>query len=412
MTDQPDPDRYQEHLDAFGASLRRASLERQALRPVVGRRPLLVAAGLVIAIAVTLGVAIDRGQPGTFVGEAGARELLRAAADATRGDEMPAGWRWSRATNVDRMVLFGRRCATCPEERTVVESRSQRDQWTGAGGETYVRSVRFPTRVLENDALARAGGGLTSERDTTERTDAFWWPAGDGTGAGTIGLGLGEPGAIGDPAKVPSDPDALVGWVADVLDAQRRAVLERVNAASRKKVPVPSEPPGSRAVSAGLLDLAVAAPLAAPQRAAALNALADQPGVEVVATPSAYRGDDHVAIRLTPTPGNRTTTAQVRTVVFDRTTHQIVGDYMAQALSRSGSESRPTISLDGTQRFRMAAGSGIRAAYDGPVAVAGPGVGPDGTRLLDPAEARKNVQVVESGPVGRRAQPKKVSKIR
>lgn len=410
MTDQRD--RYQEHLDAFGASLRKATLEHRALRPAVGRRPLLVVAGLVAAVAVAVGIAIDRGQPGTFVGEAGARELLRAAADATRGDEMPTGWRWSRTTSVDRMVLFGRPCATCPEERVVVESRSRHDQWTGAGGETYVRYVRFPARALENDALARSGGGLRSERDTTERVDTFWWPASGDTVPGTIGLGLREPGAIGDPAKVPSDPEMLVRWVAGILEAQRRAVLARVRPASGKAVAVPSEPLGSRAISAGLLDLAVSAPLAAPQRAAALNALADQPGVAVVATPPAFRGDDHVAIRLTPTPGNRTTTAQVRTVVFDRTTHQIVGDYMAQALRRSGSASKPTISFGGTQRFRMAAGSGIRASYDGPVAVAGPGVDPDGARLLDPDEARKNGQVVANGAVGRGPHRKKVSKIR
>src|SRR5690606_25523010 len=93
MTDQSD--RYQEHLDAFGASLRKATIEHRALRPAVGRRPLLVAAGLVAAVAVVLGIAIDRGQPGTFVGEAGAREVLRAAADATRGDEVPTGWWWT-----------------------------------------------------------------------------------------------------------------------------------------------------------------------------------------------------------------------------------------------------------------------------------------------------------------------------
>lgn len=382
----------------------RLRAERPAATRLRRARPAIAVVALVAA-AVAVGSAFDRGQPGTFVGEAGARELLRAAADASRGDAMPSGWRWSRSTHVDRMVLFGRPCATCAEERAVVESRSQRDQWTGAGGETYVRSVRFPTRVLENDALARAGGGLSSERDTTKRIDTFWWPAIGGTAPGSVGLGLGEPGAIGDPTNVPADPGALVRWVTDVLDNQRRAVVEQMNAVSGRNDPVPSGPLASQAVSAGLLDLAVAAPIAAPQRAAALNALADQPGVRVVATPPTFRGDDHVAIRLTSAPGTRTSTAQTRTVVFDRTTHQIVGDYMAQGLSKGGSASRPTISFGGTQRFRMAAGSGIRASYDGPVAVAGPGIGPDGARLLNPAETRRNGQVVANGAAGIRPRP-------
>lgn len=373
----------------------RLQAERPAATPLRRARPAIAVVALAaVAVAVAVGSAVDRGQPGTFVGEAGAREVLRAAAEATRGDAMPSGWRWSRSTSVDRMVLFGRPCATCPEERAVVESRSQRDTWTGAGGETYVRHVRFPTRVLENDSLVRAGGGLRSGPDADGRRDVFWWPASGDPAPGAVGMGLGEPGVIGDPANVPADPVALVEWVADVLGAQRRAVVEQMNAVSGRNDPVPSGPLGSRAVSAGLLDLAVAAPIAAPQRAAALNALADQPGVAVVATPSAYRADGRVAIRLTPAPGTRTTTAQTRTVVFDRTSYRIVGDYMAQALPRGGAASRPTIGFGGTQRFRMAAGSGIRSSYDEPVAVAGPGVAPDGARLLDPAEARKNGQVV------------------
>lgn len=398
MTDQPD--RYQEHLDAFGESLRKAALEHRALRPAVGRRPLLVAAGLLVAIAVAVGAVLDRGQSGTFVGEAGARDLLRAAADASQGEAIPSGWRWSRSTSVDRTVLFGRPCATCPEERAVVESRLQRDTWSGADGEAYVRQVSFPTRVLENGALARAGGGLRSERDVKQRVDAFWWPPRSDADPG-VGPGLGGPGAIRDPSTVPAEPEAIVRWVRATLEAQRRAMVARMNAVSGRNHPVPFEPLDDRAVSGGLLELATSAPISAPQRAAALNALAERPGVEVVPTPSVFRGDDHVAIRLTSVPGSRTTTAQRQTVVFDRKTHRIVGDYMAQAVRTSGPADRPSIGFGGTQRFRMAAGSGIRATYDGPVAVAGPGVGPDGAQLLDPADARKNGEVGENGLVER-----------
>lgn len=365
-----------------------------AFRPGPGRgRAVLVLAGVAVCGAVVAGTVIDRGAHGTFVGEAGARELLRAAASASRGDADAGGWRFSRTTTVDRMVVSGQACETCPEERAVTESRGTRDVWSGPGGETYGRYVRYPTRALENERLLRVGGGLGSKRDTKPFVTLFAWPEAAGkTGEVTGGASLREPGAIGDPALIPSEAEPLVRWVADRLKALRSATYQRLNATRGRRLPVGGGTPGAAAINDGLVDLILSAQVDGSQRAAALDALAERPGVDTVETPKAFRGPDRVTVRINPEPSTRTGTGRLssRVVIFDRRTHRVVGESIEQPfIATSRRTAKPTISFGGGPRFRMQRGSGVEIHHEAPVGVAGPGLDPNGRRLLDPTRPRK-----------------------
>lgn len=402
MTDQPEPDRYQEHLDAFGASLRKASLEHRALRPAVSRRPLLVVAGLVVAIAAVVGIAVDRGQPGTFVGEAGAREVLRAAADATRGDEMPAGWQWAQTTTVERRTLEGKRCKSCPTERAVFEQSFTEDVWIGERGEAYRFGSGGTPRAVENEPLMRATGMLDMPPARRPDEGMHVPPARNKRDAAALGM----PGWVDDPVAVPSEPNRIAQWARTRVTAQARAWRRQAREGRGRMSSSQSQ---DERVASTLVDLATSAQLSGPQKAAAFEALASLAAVTVDAVPSTFADPQRVAVRVAGGRSRKThpLPRPDRIIVFDRTSFRVVAEQMED---RSGS-ARATVVFVGPKktagRMRMIGGVSGERRYAAPVSVAGPGLDGDGRRLFDVSAPR------EMGRDGQpRPQPKTVSKIR
>ncbi|MDX8153167.1 hypothetical protein SK069_16335 [Patulibacter brassicae] len=370
-----------------------------------------VAVGAAVLVAGGAVVAIDRGRPGTFVDEADAAAVLRAAADASRDAVAGDGWRYGPVTEVSRTTIEGRRCADCPVETATLETRSTESIWTGPGGDAYRAEDAGARRAIENEPLLRAVGALdgptAAQREVRRRGVHVRSAGGDDPRYGRTLFWL--PGGIGDPEAVPQDPGDVVGWVRERLardlaadDALRAArpdpapVVRRGEPLpDRDRTAVPSEP----AVDDALMALAVSPQLDGPQRAAALEALADRDAAEVVPVPAPFAAPDRIAIRLgNADHGGAVTTATTATaaeepapadapsgvtLVFDRGTRRPVARItsVADGLGRlSYRRGRPTV------RERSVS---VETQFVAPVAVAAPGLDAQGRRLLDPATAEE-----------------------
>lgn len=360
----------------------------------------LVVAGL--AGAVALGTAIDRGQPGTFVGEAGARELLRASADAAAGDEMPTGWRWTRTVTVERRTVGGKRCRACPTERGVVEQTFVDDVWTGDGGEAYRFSTGKRPRAIENAPLLRAGGLLSAPRSGSADRGTHVPPVPPGTPS-VDAAGLGLPGWIADPPAVPSDPNGIAHWARLRIAAQDRAWRKRARAGQGRMV---SGQARDERVASTLIDLATSPQLSGPQKASAFEALASLARVTGEAVPPAFAGRQRVAVRIAGGRAGKVSPfpRPDRIVVFDRARFRVV----AEQMDDRGRPVKATVVFSGpkaTRRMRMIGGGSGERRYLAPVSVRAPGLDGRGRRRFDVSAP---IEVARDG----RAQPKKVSKIK
>ncbi len=360
--------------------VRRSAIERT-------RRRRLTAAGSVataLVVSALALVAIDRGQPGTFVGEAGAREVLRAAADATRGDELATGWRWSRTTSVQRMVLEGRRCRGCPTERATIESRGAQDVWTAPDGETYWTGSGQGPVAVENEPLLRAAG----LGDQVDRSPSGRGPTGMHVPAAVDGddaegaAGLGMPGWISRPTTVPTEQRALVRWVRGRIAAQDRAWRKQAREPGRGTMG--STITGGERVAAVLVDLATSPQLSGRQQAAAFEALATLADVRVSPVPAPFSASRHVAVRIAGGSADRTTpfARPDRVVLFDRENFRVV----AEQTDDRGRDPGATFVFGGrkgAERLKRVSGGTDDVRYVPPVPVAAPGLDDDGRVLLD-----------------------------
>lgn len=383
-----------------------------ALRASAAWRPrTAVAVGTAVVLAGGVVAAIDRGRPGTFVDEADAAAVLRAAADASRGAVAGDGWRYGPVTEVSRATIEGRRCADCPVETATLETRSVESIWTGPGGDAYRAEDAGTRRAVENEPLLRAVGALegptTAQREVRRRGVHVRGAEADDPRYGRTLFWL--PGGIGDPEAVPEDAAAMVGWVRARL-AHDLAADDELGAARPDPAPLVREDepladrrrtaePSDAAIDDALMGLAVSPQLDGPQRAAALDALADRDAAEVVPVPAPFAAPDRLAIRLalavrggTATTTTATTATEERapadavsgvTLVFDRESRQpvaritSVGDGVASLSYRRG---RPAVRLRSVS---------VETQFVAPVAVAAPGVDAAGRRLLDPAAAEE-----------------------
>ncbi|MEV4422915.1 hypothetical protein AB0L40_23490 [Patulibacter sp. NPDC049589] len=391
---------------ASAAELARVRAAAAAPAPRSRRRWVLSGSTVVVAagVAAVLVLAIDRSHPGTFVGEAGARELLRAAADATRDEPAQDGWRWTTTVRVQRMALVARRCRTCPVERSLLETRSTHEQWNGPRGEAYATDRQDPPRAIENEPLLRAHHALDVSTRPREFGGTHVVPAAPGADdAGSL-VGLSSPGGIADPSAVPDGPRALVRWVGDRLHAQDRA--QRALAKDRGIVGFSTISWATR-ISYALVDVATSPQLSGAQQAAAFEALADRPAVTAVRAPAAFASPDRVAVRIAArTPAGREDlrmpfTAD-RVIVFDRGTHRVI----AEEMQPTPGAPRARFSFgEGRHRgtMELAAGGGGETRYGDPVAVPGPGLDADGHRrmaLTGLLELDRDGQGRVSGPRG------------
>jgi hypothetical protein len=387
MPESPDPVR-----EAFGP-LRRpttatdgevARVRAAAARPRRPRRRLAVGLGAATVVAASAAAItlVDRGHPGTFVGEAGARELLRAAADAARDDPAPRGWRLRTTTRVRREAFEGRRCSGCRVERAVLETTSEERLWSGPRGETYTVHVARPPRALENAALLEHVGALELPSASPSFEGEHVVAAAPGTAVGDL---VGRPGTIADPAAVPGRPGALLRWE---TRRQRESWEEQKRQAARRGGGVGSAISMSTRISYGLIDLSTAPELAGAQRAAAFEALADRPGVTAVPAPALFASPGRVAVRISATAGDggqeefRMMPVADRVIVFDRDTHRVV----AEAAQPTREDPRARFQFGSGKRrksLRMVAGGGGETRYGTPVDVPGPGLDAHGHRLLD-----------------------------
>lgn len=351
---------------------------RTRTRVVVG----LGAAMTVLAASAASVVLVDRGHPGTFVGQAGARELLRAAAAAARDDRAPRGWRLRTTVRVERQAFEGRRCATCSTDDAVLETTADERLWSGPRGETYTLYGQRTPRAIENAPLLRYVGALDPPKAGSVVNGAHVVPAGGGdTGSDLVG----RPGTIADPSIVPDRPEALLRWAAR---RQRAAWRQQKQQAARQGGMIGSAISMTTRISYSLIDLATAPELSGRQHAAAFEALADRPDVTAVPAPKAFASAGRVAIRIAAVAGKhgaeemRAMPVADRVIVFDRTTHRVV----AEAAQPTREDPRAIFQF-GTGRhrrsLRLVAGGGGETRYGSPVDVAGPGLDTDGRRILD-----------------------------
>jgi hypothetical protein len=383
------------------ASLRDADAPFPSLR--TRRRFVMTGAGLATTAAVAVvAIAVDRGRPGTFVGEAGARELLRAAADATRNDPAPGGWRRSSTQRVQRLALEGRPCGTCALERAVLETRSTEELWSGPRGETYSVTTAEPPRAIENESLLRARHALDPPARAPEFRGTHIVPAPTGSTDESGVLGLGSPGALAHPSAVPTSKTAIVRWAAARLRAQDRA-QERQAAQSGSHIGYSIA--WTTRVSYALVDLATSPQLSGAQQAAAFDALADRPAVTASSAPDAFATPERVAIRIraesAPGPSGRTIFQPTdRVIVFDRTSHRVV----AEETQERGPGLRAIYSFgEGpTQnRMRSTTGGGSETRYGAATNVPGPGQDEDGrqiTSLRGLLQIGRDGQSIPKGP--------------
>lgn len=363
----------------------RPSRPRRPRRRLLTAGATVMAAGLATAVIVT---AVDRGSPGVFTGEAGARELLRSAADATRDDPTLKGWTLQTTTFVQRTPVEGRRCATCEVERGVLETRNVSRSWTGARGESYFQGGRIATDAAENEALLRATGALepAPTSDDLPTTNLHYLPATGDPDEPDLDLFL--PGAIVDPTTVPDTAAGVVDWL--------EARLRKQDALAVKNGDLePGEvPPMGRVqdrVGAELVSFAVSPNLGGRQRAAAFDALAALPGVSVAPVPDALASDGRVGIRVpqpiagaSGAPEGVSAPQTSPLVVFDRDTRRIVSVLSDDAGPEVGTELSD--GEDGAT-LRVLRGAAAETRYTTPVAVTGPGLDEDGDRKLRPGDA-------------------------
>lgn len=368
------------------------------MRPSRNAARVLVVAGL--AGAVALGTAIDRGQPGTSVGEAEARSLLSASADAA-GDGTPTGWRWTRTVTVERRTVEGERCRACPTERGVVEQTFVEDVWTGDGGEAYRFSTGKRPRAIENAPLLRAGGLLAAPRSGTADRGVHVPPVPPGALSGDA-AGLGLPGWVADPPAVPSDPNGTAHWARVRIAAQDRAWRKRARAGQGRMA---SGQARDERVAATLVDLATSPQLSGSQKASAFEALASLTSVTADAVPPAFAGRHRVAVRIA---GGRAGKASPfprpdRIVVFDRARFRVV----AEQIDDRERPVKATVVFSGpkaTRRMRMISGGSGERRYLAPVSVAAPGLDAHGRRRFDVSAP------IEVARDGRGVAPPKVPK--
>lgn len=357
----------------------RRQAERSASTPLRRARPAIAVVSLVaVAVAVAVASAVDRGQPGTFVGEAGAQEVLRAAADAAEHGPPPGGWSLSRETTVDRMVVRGRACDGCPVERATVESGGVHEIWSGPGGETYTRYVRRPSVAVENSRWLRTIGALDPPPARARRSVGQHVLPGDADRS--VGS-LAQPGAFPDPSAVPVPRASLIRWLRHHIDVADTAMMTRATKGGPK---LPRRRPNDADVNGGLADVALSHQLGGEQRAAAFAALADRPGIEVVPSPPAFASPDRISVRIGEGGSLGAVAPRIaRILTFDRSTHRVVSTSIEQPLT-----DRARISFGRGPRFTMLPGSGVETRYEAPVTVAGPGLGPDGHRILELDDTR------------------------
>lgn len=363
--------------DEVRAVRRRA--ERPGKTPLRRARPAIVVVAMgAIAVAVAVGTAVDRGQPGTFVGEAGAREVLLAAADATRGDAMPTGWQWARTVTVNRWTAEGRRCETCDVERGTVEHSTTQDVWVGDRGEAYsVVTVNAP-RAIENGPLMRAAGLF---RSAGEHSDPALHLPPVSANRPIEAASLGTVGWIADPPAVPSDPAKIVRWTEQQLAAQDRGRELQVREGQRE---IGAGETRDERMASTLVDLATSPQLSGAQKAAAFEALASLAVVTVEEVPSAFADPQRVAVRIAGARTDAPVSAIDRVVVFDRTSFRVV----AEQIEEGGDGSADSVIVAGKQRFTMINGGAVgEQRYAAPVPVAAPGLDGSGKRLVDVSKA-------------------------
>lgn len=370
--------------DGTASGTRRTAAARDTVA-LPRRRWLLGGTGAVAAagLAILAAAVVDSSHPGTFVGEAGAKELLLAAADATRDEPAPDGWRHSTVQRVQRLALEGRRCRTCATERAILETRSTEERWDGPRGEAYSVARAAAPRAIENEPLLRAKHALDAPRRPRTFPGLHVAAARPGAHENEGPLGLGGPGGLADPTAVPGDPDRLVRWASDRIAAIDRA-LRRAEARGGGGSSF-SISRGTR-VSFVLVDVATSPQLSGAQRAAAFEALAGRPRVAAVPPPAPFASAERVAVRIASAPpaGRRVDREAMpvpdRVVVFDRGSHRIVAEE-----SRTVGDQRASFQFgEGRTRrlMRLVAGGGAETRYDEPVDVAGPGVDAAGRRTL------------------------------
>jgi hypothetical protein len=355
------------------------------------RRLVLSGAGglAVIAIAAGAVIAVDGGRPGTFVGEADAQQVLRAAADASRDDPAPEGWRLGTTVWSSRSAYVGRRCSTCATERGVLEDRRVSTTWSGPRGELYV-SVDFePARAVENEPLLQkvglvgrrlTPGGAVHLRSLTEGPLA----------ASVLEDLYGIRKTLADPAAVPDEPEALLRWVRERrAEAHRESAAQRAHRLAHDEHPVESD---ETAIAWDLVDVATSTQLSGRQQAAAFDALSTRPGVTVVPTSAALAAPGRVTVRIAAVAGEGADVPDPseldRFVVFDGGTHRVVGEFHPAKL-RGLSNAPARVGDDGARVELQIGTAGGETVYEGPVDVSGPGLDGDGRRLLELSSANE-----------------------
>jgi hypothetical protein len=354
--------------------------------PGRGRRPLIAGTGVAAALAATalVVVVIDSSQPGTFVGVASARDVLQAAADATRDDPAPVGWSWTTDVRVERQALEGRPCGGCAVERAVLQTTRVEEFWSGPRGETYTGPGTTATAAIENEPVLRRAGALDPPAGPKDGEPQGFHrlPAPAGVDDEDEPQDFGLRGGLINPEKVPDRPHALVRWLSDHIAAASEAQQRLVRRQGSRIVSAISR---STRVNYGLIDLSVSPQLSGPQRAAAFEALSTRRGVTLTKVPAFTAAPDRVAVRVTAEPGDDAEFHALpiagRIIVFDRSTHRVVAE--ARKPSSKNPNARLSFGSGATRRsLRMVAGGGGETRYGTPVSVGAPGFDDEGRQRL------------------------------
>lgn len=356
------------------------------------RRRRLALAAISGAIAVTASAiaitAVDQGHPGTFVSQASARELLAAAADATRDDPAPTGWRWLRTVVVSRRTVEGRPCHGCAVERGVVEEEMVTDVWSGPRGESYRFGTRGRPRAIENAELLETAGVLEEPSGADDHVGTHFPPLTKETSSVAIDADFGQgAGVIRDPQTVPDTPGALVRWVRARLERRDRAWAEQLKGTRSSRT---SGYTRATDVSSALIDLATSLQLSGRQQAAAFEALAETPRATVVELSPLLAGPNRVGVQI-PRERKKSATRYPndnRVIVFDGASHRVVAEQQ-QVRRDEEPYAIPFVNRDGLPFTELVDGSrASETRYSPAVGVAGPGLDAEGTRLRDITRTR------------------------
>lgn len=369
-------------------------------RPRRRRLMLVGISGAIAVVASTITItAVDQGHPGTFLGQAGARELLTAAADATRADPAPTGWRWLQKVLVVRRTLEGRPCPECAVERGVVEDETVVDLWSGPRGESYVTSAARPPRAIENPDLLQVAGVLEDRSGATDEGVHFL-PLTKQTSSIEVDASFGEDTMQLDPQVVPETPKALLRWVRARLERRDRAwAVQKQGTRSY----MTSSYTRATEVSSALIELATSLQLSGRQQAAAFEALAETPGATVVDLPPELSAPDRVGVQISAEFEDKAIRFPVenRVIVFDRASHRVVAE------QRRTRNDEPQFTMPFTngmgQRFRwlVDAGTGSETRYSRVADVPGPGLDAAGVQLFDVSGAQVLQRGKRRAPAGR-----------